>query len=61
MLTRNPVRSPVPRLFESVRVPDGRIGTVIGFYMRESESVLVRFSPGDIGEFAVTHVDPPRR
>ncbi len=41
-----------------VRVPDGRIGEVIGFYRRQDESVLVLFSCGSSDEFltsSVTH------
>jgi hypothetical protein len=40
-----------------VRVPDGRIGTVIGFYRRDEESVLVSFSSGGSGEFLLTDVE----
>ena len=41
-----------------VRVPDGRIGEVIGFYRRQDESVFVLFSCGSSDEFltsSVTH------
>jgi hypothetical protein len=41
---------------DSVRVPDGRIGEVVGFYCREIESVLVQFAPGDSGEFLASEV-----
>jgi hypothetical protein len=45
-------RSRVPLLSEHVRVPDGRIGTVLGFYNRGgTESVLLLFSPGHASEF----------
>ena len=43
---------------DHVRVPDGRIGEVIGFYRRQDESVLVLFSCGSSDEFltsSVTH------
>ena len=34
-----------------VRVADGRLGQVIGFYHWPEPTVLVRFAPGDISEF----------
>jgi hypothetical protein len=55
-LSAYPARHQCPHLLESVRVPDGRVGTVIGFYLRKRESVVVRFSPGEVDEFAVTDV-----
>lgn len=42
---------------DHVRVPDGRTGEVIGFYRRESDSVLVRFGPGDSAEFFTPEVE----
>jgi hypothetical protein len=42
---------------DCVRVPDGRTGTVIGFYRRHYESVLVRFGPGEAGEFFTHEVE----
>ena len=49
-------RSPVA-FGDRVRVPDGRTGEVIGFYRRESDSVLVRFGPGDSAEFRTPEVE----
>jgi hypothetical protein len=40
-----------------VRVPDGRVGKVIGFYRRETESVLVRFACGETTEFPTPEVE----
>jgi hypothetical protein len=36
---------------DHVRVPDGRIGEVIGFYRREYETVVVLFASGASDEF----------
>lgn len=41
---------------DRVSVPDGRDGQVIGFYMRDPESVLVMFSEGQCEEFPPAHV-----
>jgi hypothetical protein len=41
---------------DRVRVPDGRIGKVIGFYRRQDESVLVQFSSGTSSEFLMADV-----
>jgi hypothetical protein len=41
---------------DSVRVPDGRIGEVIGFYRREHESVVVLFACGRSSEFLTSEV-----
>lgn len=49
----------VPRLSCqcSVRVPDGRVGTVVGYYRRTAESVLVRFAAtGSCEEFLASVV-----
>ena len=43
---------------DRVRVPDGRVGEVIGFYRRKDESVLVRFSSGESDEFLTPDVEP---
>jgi hypothetical protein len=43
---------------DRVRVPDGRIGEVIGFYRRQQESVDVLFSCGRSDEFLVSDVRP---
>ena len=40
-----------------VRVPDGRIGTVIGFYKRVDELVVVKFASGDSAEFPTGEVE----
>ena len=42
---------------DHVRVPDGRIGAVVGFYRRTEEVVLVSFSAGTSGEFLMTEVE----
>lgn len=39
-------------LNDRVSVPDGRTGSVIGFYCRDVETVVVRFGPGDSVEYA---------
>jgi hypothetical protein len=41
---------------DSVRVPDGRVGEVIGFYRREYESVVVLFATGVSSEFLTSEV-----
>lgn len=41
---------------DRVRVPDGRIGEVIGFYRRQHETVVVLFSSGNSDEFLTTDV-----
>lgn len=41
---------------DRVRVPDGRVGEVIGFYRREDETVLVLFSSGRSAEFLTADV-----
>jgi hypothetical protein len=43
---------------DRVRVPDGRVGEVIGFYRRQHESVVVLFASGRTGEFLVSDVEP---
>jgi hypothetical protein len=42
---------------DRVRVPDGRIGEVVGFYRREDEWAVVSFSSGMSAEFLVTQVE----
>jgi hypothetical protein len=37
---------------DRVAVPDGSVGTVIGFYRRAAETVLVLFGSGGSREFA---------
>jgi hypothetical protein len=39
-------------LNDRVSVPNGRVGRVIGFYCRDSETVLVRFDLGDSREYS---------
>jgi hypothetical protein len=41
---------------DRVRVPDGRVGEVIGFYRRQDESVVVLFSSGRTDEFLTSDV-----
>jgi hypothetical protein len=41
---------------DRVRVPDGRVGEVIGFYRRQHETVLVMFSSGKVDEFPTSDV-----
>jgi hypothetical protein len=41
---------------DRVRVPDGRVGEVIGFYRRQAESVVVLFASGLADEFLTTDV-----
>ncbi len=41
---------------DRVRVPDGRVGEVIGFYRRQHESVVVLFSSGKSDEFLTSDV-----
>jgi hypothetical protein len=41
---------------DRVRVPDGRVGEVIGFYLRQHESVVVLFASGRADEFLTTDV-----
>jgi hypothetical protein len=41
---------------DRVRVPDGRVGEVIGFYRRQDESVVVLFASGRSDEFLTTDV-----
>ena len=41
---------------DRVRVPDGRVGEVIGFYRREYESVVVLFPCGRSAEYLISDV-----
>ena len=41
---------------DRVRVPDGRVGEVIGFYRRQHESVVVLFATGTSDEFLTSDV-----
>jgi hypothetical protein len=53
-----PVWGYEPALQDRVRVDDGREGTVIGFYRREAEGVLVAFASGETAEFPVPALEP---
>jgi hypothetical protein len=44
---------------DRVRVPDGRVGEVIGFYRGEIETVVVRLGAGKIGQFVPGDLRPP--
>jgi hypothetical protein len=44
------------RFHDHVRVPDGRVGKVIGFYRRDVEAVLVKFPSGETGEFLTSEM-----
>ena len=43
---------------DRVRVPDGRVGEVIGFYRTEDEALLIRFESGDSGRVRALDVVP---
>jgi hypothetical protein len=45
-------------LYDRVRVPDGRVGSVIGFYRRDVVSVVVLFDSGDSGQFLHAQLSP---
>ncbi|MEP6812014.1 MAG: hypothetical protein ABI990_03395 [Actinomycetota bacterium] len=45
-------------LRDRVRVPDGRVGKVIGFYRRDEVSVCVLFDGGDSGQFLNALLSP---
>ena len=53
-IPKNP--STGPRLGYA-RALDGRVGTVVGFYKREDETVLVRFPTGESTEFAAEELE----
>jgi hypothetical protein len=48
---------PAVTCHDRVRVPDGRIGEVIGFYRRQDESMLVWFPSGQSVEFLAPDVE----
>jgi hypothetical protein len=53
-----PQEKPTIARYDLVRVPEGRIGSVLGFYRREhAESVLVWFSANECAEFLTTEVE----
>ena len=43
---------------DRVRVPDGRVGRVIGFYRGDDETVLVQLDAGDSERYILTDVFP---
>jgi hypothetical protein len=43
---------------DRVRVPDGRVGEVIGFYRGEDETVLIRLGAGDSGRYVPADLRP---
>jgi hypothetical protein len=43
---------------DRVRLPDGRVGEVIGFYRTVDEALLIRFDSGDSGRVRVLDVVP---
>jgi hypothetical protein len=48
-----------PLLYDPVRLPDGRDGTVIGFYRSVPEMLLVLLPSGESVEVAATRVTSP--
>jgi hypothetical protein len=58
LTSRLPNDIPAFENHDLVRVPDGRVGEVIGFYKRQEASVLVSFSAAVSEEFLMTDVDP---
>ena len=56
-LPEPPVWAYWPALHDRVRVDNGREGTVIGFYRREAEGVLVAFAAGESAEFLVPELE----
>jgi hypothetical protein len=48
------IREPQDRIGvnDRVSVPDGRVGSVIGFYCRAPDTLLVLFDSGDSREYA---------
>jgi hypothetical protein len=61
-VTTNPVDgAPTFGYRDLVRTPGGRIGAVVGFYRRDAETVLVRFSMNERTEFLTSDVVPCRR
>jgi hypothetical protein len=45
-------------LHDRVRAPDGRIGSVIGFYRRAEVTVVVLFDSGDSAQFLHAQLVP---
>ena len=44
-------------LNDRVSVPDGRVGSVIGFYCRAPDTLLVLFDSGDSREYAPAELE----
>lgn len=59
--TDPPDDTPGITCFSVVRIPGGRIGSVIGFYRPNAETALVGFAADDCIEFPVSDVEPCRR
>ena len=61
MIAKSQFNAPASDAHERVRVPDGRIGNVLGFYRRQEESVLVLFSCGASHEYLTAEIEtlPP--
>jgi hypothetical protein len=56
-LALHPFLAPEPLAAQDrVRVPDGRVGDVIGFYRRAEETVVVLFASGSSAEFPTSDV-----
>ncbi len=56
-----PDETPRVDCYSVVRTPGGRIGSVIGFYRRGTETALVRFAANDCTEFPLSDIEPCRR
>ena len=48
------------RRSDRVRVPDGRVGEVIGFYRAEEDAALVRLDSGDTRKYVRGDLRPIR-
>jgi hypothetical protein len=59
--TGPPDDTPSIACFSVVRTPGGRIGSVVGFYRRDTETALIRFAAGDCTEFPMSDIEPCRR
>jgi hypothetical protein len=51
-----PAREQLLNVRDRVRTPDGCIGEVIGFYIRQEEAVVVSFPSGESQEFPIDDV-----
>ena len=54
------VPTPEIRRFDRVRVPDGRVGQMIGFYRAEEDAALVRLDSGDTRKYVRGDLRPIR-